>query len=122
MTVELKDQNMVTTHTTSKAKAVKSRLLRKKLVVSNRSGLHLRLAAVLAKMDSAFDAEIHIESEHSITSAKSILGLLAINASSGKELTVTAEGHDAHAAIQKIEQFFALQLGEDESQMKTVTI
>jgi len=115
MAVEIKEQDMVTVHTTTKTKAVKSWLLSKKLVVSNRSGLHLRLAAVLAKMASAFDAEIHIESEHSRASAKSILALLAINASSGEELTVTAEGHDAHAAIQEIEQFFALRLGEEDS-------
>jgi phosphotransferase system HPr (HPr) family protein len=106
---------------TAKVKTEVPLLFSKRLTVLNRLGLHLRTAARLVKTASAFDAEIHIASGRRRASAKSILGLLALEVGNGKEVTVTAEGHDAHEAICKIKCFFAKGLGEEESQVKDVT-
>ena len=111
----------MTAQETTKAKTDVPLLLSKKLIVLNRIGLHLRPAALLVRIASAFDAEIYIESGCRKASAKSILSILALEVGSGKEVRVTAEGHDAHEAIYKIECFFARGLREEGSQVKGVT-
>ena len=98
-----------------KTEVMASRLLREKLVVGNRRGLHMRPVALLVKLAKAFDAEIHIESEQCRANAKSIMGVLALGCGNGKKVTITAKGHDASEAIKKIVGLFARHFDEKES-------
>jgi len=77
------------------------------LLVSNELGLHARPAVKIANLAQTFDAAIHIGTKHKKVKARSILGLLSLDASEGTEVTVFADGHDADEAIRAFEDLFA---------------
>ncbi|MEI8139667.1 MAG: HPr family phosphocarrier protein [bacterium] len=77
------------------------------LLISNELGLHARPAAKIAKLAVTFDAAIHIGTKHKKVKAKSILGLLSLDASEGTEVTVFADGRDADEAIQAFKDLFS---------------
>ena len=85
-----------------------------RLVVPNAIGLHARPAALLVRVTQQFAAETVIECDQRRVSAKSVLGILTLCAAKGTELTVTAEGHDAEAAISAVQDLFACSFHEDE--------
>ena len=82
--------------------AVKIRIAR--LFVSNVAGIHMRLAARLAKAAQQFNAEVEVTHDGWNASAKSIIGILTLGAGQGSSVTVTAKGHDADQAICTIEK------------------
>ncbi len=77
------------------------------LLVVNELGLHARPAAKIAQLAQTFDSEIIIGNKHKKVKAKSILGILSLDAAEGTEVTVTADGRDADAAIRAFEDLFA---------------
>ena len=80
--------------------------------ILNRTGLHARPAALLAKLANQFQSDIRIIGSHT-ADAKSILALLSLGAGAGTELQVTAHGCDEQAAIQAIQELFAGKFKED---------
>ncbi len=85
--------------------AVKIRTAR--LFVANLAGMHMRIAARLAKVAQGFEAEVEVMHDGWKASAKSIIGILTLNAGHGAFVTVTAKGCDADQAIRAIEELFA---------------
>ena len=88
----------------------------KKIRLDLASGLHARPATILVKLALTFDAEIRIESNCFAANAKSILGVLSLGVTHGAKVLVTAEGHDAHAAVRNIVDLFARRFGEEETE------
>lgn len=62
-------------------------------------GLHLRPAAMLVETASLFESDIMIECDGASANAKSIMGLMALNAAFGKTVTISAKGFDAGLAL-----------------------
>jgi phosphotransferase system HPr (HPr) family protein len=86
-----------------------------RLVVRNPSGLHARPAALFVKTAGRFDSKIsvrNVTNNGAPADAKSILGVLTVGASKGAEIEVTAEGVDAHQAIETISRAVEDGLGE----------
>lgn len=86
--------------------------LRTKIV--NRLGLHARAATQLVNCASGFGSEIWINLGDRRVNAKSIMGVLTLAATMGSEIQIEAEGDDAEAAIQAIEQLIRNRFGEEE--------
>lgn len=80
--------------------------------ILNRTGLHARPAALLAKLANQFECSIRIVGAHA-ADAKSILDLLTLAAGPGTELQVCASGNDEQAAIQAIQALFAGKFQEE---------
>lgn len=80
--------------------------------ILNRTGLHARPAALLAKLANQFQSDIRIVGDHA-ADAKSILDLLSLGAGAGTELQVSASGSDEQAAIEAIQTLFAGKFKED---------
>lgn len=80
--------------------------LRRIVTVINPEGLHARPADMLVRTASKFTAEIMIGKDSEFVDCKSILSLLTLGAAQGTELTLTARGDDAAAALQSIAQLF----------------
>jgi len=78
-----------------------------RFLVSNELGLHARPAAKIAQLAQTFDAEIFIGTKYKKVKAKSILGILSLDAAEGTEVTVMADGRDAEEAILAFEELFA---------------
>lgn len=91
---------------------VKSIQRKANLFVTNELGLHARPAVKIANLAQTFDSTIHIGTKHKKVKAKSILGVLSLDASEGTEVTVIAEGHDADKAIHAFEELFACSFNE----------
>ncbi|MEM9883044.1 MAG: HPr family phosphocarrier protein [Planctomycetota bacterium] len=72
------------------------------LTIRNRLGLHARPAMSLVDTASGFASDIKIGKGKQVVDAKSIMQLMMLAATQDTELTVTAEGADAEAAVAAI--------------------
>ena len=67
--------------------------------VVNGLGLHARAAARFVKLAGRFQSGIEVSRGERRADGKSILALLMLSAARGAVLDISAEGHDADAAI-----------------------
>lgn len=74
--------------------------LRLPLILRTRGGLHARPAARFAQEAQRFAADIRIETEQGQADAKSMLDVLSLAVPQDCELTLTASGPDARAALE----------------------
>jgi phosphotransferase system HPr (HPr) family protein len=70
--------------------------------IANPHGLHARPAAVVVERALDFDAEVTIHAGDRRANAISITQVIALGASVGDEVTVSATGDDAQAAVQAV--------------------
>ncbi len=80
-------------------------MVTKKLTIKISSGLEARPAALLVQIASQFESSIYLECEDKQVNAKSIMGMMSLGLAAGEEVTVTADGADEEAAMERIEQF-----------------
>jgi phosphocarrier protein len=79
-------------------------LIKKRMVIKNKQGLHARPAALFVQIANKFDAVITIKKGKDVVNGKSIMGILMLGAERGSEISVEAEGDDAHLAIKELER------------------
>lgn len=72
--------------------------------VKNRAGLHARPAAEFVKLASRFQSDILLKRDEMTVNGKSIMGVMTLAAECGSELTVSAKGRDAAAAVTALEE------------------
>jgi phosphocarrier protein HPr len=77
--------------------------LEKNLIISNKSGIHVRPAAQIADVANKFDSDIIIMKDNTEVNAKSIMDILTLAAGQGTKITVRATGVDEKKAIEEIE-------------------
>ena len=81
--------------------------------ITNESGLHARPATVLVNTASKFNAEISLTYRDKKVNLKSIMGVMSLGIQQGAEITISAEGDDAEAAIVALTETITTQgLGE----------
>ena len=68
--------------------------------VPNRLGLHARAAAKLVNLANRYESHIEVSKEGQTADAKSIMGVLLLCGHRGCELTFSARGADAEAALE----------------------
>jgi phosphocarrier protein HPr len=66
--------------------------------------LHARPAGAFVRAAAAFSATIKVQANGRQANAKSILEILALGADGGAELTISASGDDAAAAVAQLKQ------------------
>ncbi|TWT82391.1 Phosphocarrier protein HPr [Planctomycetes bacterium CA13] len=76
------------------------------VIVRNPQGLHARPADLLVRLANQYESTIKIGKGAEHVDCKSILSLLTLGAAAGTELSVSAYGADAEAAIQAIVELF----------------
>jgi phosphocarrier protein HPr len=91
-----------------------SSVLSRELIIENVLGLHARPAAMLAKLASRFDCDISIKKDGAEVSAKSLMGLLSLEAARGTKLLFSVDGPDAEQAIDEITRLIESKFGENE--------
>ncbi len=89
-------------------------MVRRKLTIVNRLGLHARAAARLVGLTSRFAANIEIERDGKKVNGKSIMGVMMLAAAQGSEITVTADGADEAEAMEEITILVRERFGETE--------
>lgn len=87
-------------------------MVEKKLIVNNKTGLHARPAALLVQTASKFSSDVLIVKEDKEVNAKSIMGIMALGAGQGTELTIKISGADEEQALAAILELFDNNFGE----------
>lgn len=82
--------------------------------IINKLGLHARAAGKLVQTASEYNSDIHVSFQGQTVNAKSILGVMMLAAGKGSVITLTAEGDDAQAALQALQDLIADRFGEPE--------
>ena len=79
-------------------------LLRKKIIVKNKQGLHARPAASFVQIANKFDAKVTVKHGNEEVNGKSIMGILMLGARKGSSIIIEAEGDDARSALAELEK------------------
>lgn len=89
-------------------------MIKRKVEVINKLGLHARAAAKLVNEASGFESGIRLIRDGEDVDAKSIMGIMMLAASQGALLEVEVDGADEQAAMESIVRLFDSRFGEDE--------
>ncbi len=81
--------------------------------ITNKRGLHARASAKFVTMAAAFDADVTVSHEGSSVTGTSIMGLMMLAAGLGDEITISATGTEAEAAVAKLSGLVLDRFGED---------
>ena len=81
-------------------------LVKKKLVIKNKQGLHARPAALFVQVANKFDARITVRRDDDAeeVNGKSIMGILMLGAEKDSVIIIEADGSDAHLALVELEK------------------
>lgn len=77
-------------------------MLTKTVVVTNDTGIHTRPGNEFVSEAKQFEAKVTLEANGKSVNGKSLLKLLSLGVKKGTEVTVSAEGADAEAAVEKL--------------------
>jgi phosphotransferase system HPr (HPr) family protein len=79
-------------------------IVRRKITVKNKQGLHARPAAVFVQVANKFDARISVmrEEDKEEVNGKSIMGILMLGAEKDSVIIIEADGSDAEKAIEEL--------------------
>ena len=75
----------------------------KEILVRCESGLHNKQATYFVQKANEFNSMIRLESGSRKMNAKSLLGIMSLGIVTGTQVTLTAEGSDAEAAVCALE-------------------
>jgi len=87
-------------------------MVEKKITVTNRLGLHARPSAKVVQTASKYKSEIYLIKGPMTVNIKSMLGVMALAAEYGTELTLRAEGEDEKEAARAIVRLFKTKFRE----------
>ncbi len=87
-------------------------VVRKKLVIANELGMHVRPASLFARTAGKFNASVMVKKGEQHVDGKSIMQLLMLGALQGTEIIVEAEGDDSDEAMAAIEEIVQNNFGE----------
>jgi phosphocarrier protein HPr len=89
-------------------------MLKDRVIIINRLGLHARAAAQLVRLASGFQSKIKLSrTDNAVTAdAKSILSVLTLAAAKGVDLEIEIEGSDELAAFEAVQDIFKNGFGE----------
>ncbi len=81
-----------------------SSIIKKKVIIKNRLGLHARPAALFVQLANKFESDISIRKEEQGVNGKSIMGVMMLAAGKGDEVEIEANGKDARKAVEELEK------------------
>lgn len=76
-----------------------------KNVTVNYESVGERSIAMLVQIANEFDCSITVTQANVTVNCKSIMGMLTLTVTNGKEINITADGNDEQEAIKRIEEF-----------------
>ena len=76
----------------------------KDIVVRCESGLHNRQATYFVQKANEYESSIWLEADNRKMNAKSLLGIMSLGIITGANITLSATGSDAEAAVLALEE------------------
>jgi len=89
-------------------------MIKNKVIISNKLGLHARASAKLTKLAGSFACEISISKGDRRVNAKSIMGVMMLAAGKGVEVELETEGAQEVEAMNALVALMADKFGESE--------
>ncbi|MDT0633837.1 HPr family phosphocarrier protein [Spectribacter hydrogenoxidans] len=89
-------------------------MVERELSIVNRLGLHARAASKFVQTAAGFDADLKVSKDGREVSGKSIMGIMMLAAARGSRILVRADGPDAEAAVEALEELVRDRFGEGE--------
>jgi phosphocarrier protein HPr len=89
-------------------------MVQRKATITNKLGLHLRAAAQLVQVASAFKSDVRVRRKNVEVDAKSIMGVLGLEGAIGAELDVIASGPDEDKALAAVIELIENKFNEGE--------
>jgi phosphocarrier protein len=86
--------------------------------IVNLKGMHMKAAGHFRRTAARFKSEISVSRDNMTVSAKSIIGLLGLQASRGASIEIRAEGEDAEEAAAALVKLISDRFGEKEEDKK----
>lgn len=87
-------------------------VLEQEFIVTNRQGIHARVATQIAKVAGQFESKITITKDGQAVDGKSILDVITLVCPYGCRLVVSVEGKDATEAMTALIDLFRIKFGE----------
>ena len=84
------------------------------VLITNKRGLHARASAKFVTMASGIGARIEVEKDGAKVVGTSIMGLMMLGAAMGDEITISAEGDGAEAAVTSLSELVEAKFHEAE--------
>lgn len=81
--------------------------------ITNETGLHARPASKFVQKASSFKSEVTLIYGEKEVNAKSIMGVLSLGVSQGKEITIKCDGEDSETAVEELVKFLEEQMEEE---------
>lgn len=81
-------------------------MLTQQFTIQNKYGLHARPAKLIVETASKFRSDIYLSKENDEMNAKSIMGILMLEAKQGSILELRIEGEDQDAALKALTLVF----------------
>ena len=78
-------------------------MFNKEVIVRCESGLHNKQATYFVQKANEFESSIWLESGSRKMNAKSLLGIMSLGVVTGSQITLSAMGPDAEAAVTALE-------------------
>ena len=89
-------------------------MIKTKLTISNKLGLHARASAKLTKLAGSFQSEVFLSRNGRRVNAKSIMGVMMLAAGLGSEVELETSGPDEVAAMDTLTRLINDKFGEGE--------
>lgn len=89
-------------------------MIKTRITISNKLGLHARASAKLTKLAGGFRSEVFLSRNGRRVNAKSIMGVMMLAAARGSTITIDTQGEGADVALQAIQELVADRFGEGE--------
>jgi phosphocarrier protein len=77
-------------------------MLKKKITIKNKLGMHARAAVKFVNMANRFSSSVRIEKNGNEIDGKSILGILTLAAVQGTEIVIKVSGQDEDRALRAL--------------------
>jgi phosphocarrier protein len=81
-------------------------MVSKTFIVKNKYGIHARPARLIVQTAMQFKSDIQIVKNNEEINAKSIMGILMLEARKGTELEIRCHGEDEKQALEQMAQIF----------------
>jgi phosphocarrier protein HPr len=89
-------------------------VIKQKVTIINKLGLHARAAAKLVHLASRYESETKLIRNNKVVNGKSIMGVMMLAASKGAELDVVVDGPDEQQAMDALIELINNRFGEKE--------
>jgi phosphocarrier protein len=87
-------------------------MIKRRITISNKLGLHARASAKLTKLAAGYKSDVFMTRSDRRVNAKSIMGVMMLAAGMGSEVEIETQGDDEEAAMAALVTLIEDKFGE----------